>query len=59
MRKVFHPWLFGLIGLIAAIATPLALFIDPGDSTADTPWEHVPKLAAPVDHSDLFFTKRI
>jgi octaheme c-type cytochrome (tetrathionate reductase family) len=57
MRKVFHSWLLGLIGIIGVILVPLVLFTEPSDPIADTPWEHVPKLAASVDHSDLFLQR--
>jgi octaheme c-type cytochrome (tetrathionate reductase family) len=51
-------WIAGLVFILALISVPVWYFtrVDaaaPGQ-VVDTPWDHVPRRAAPVSHKDLF-----
>ena len=58
MKDSSKGWIAGLVFILVVVAVPIWIFtrVDaaaPGQ-VIDTPWEHMPRRAAPVDHKDLF-----
>jgi len=57
MKDSQHGWIGGLIFILILISVPVWYFTRADTAvegqTIDTPWDYVPKRAAPVDHSAL------
>jgi octaheme c-type cytochrome (tetrathionate reductase family) len=58
MKNAQNGWIAGLVFILMLIAVPVWYFTRSADAAPgqeiDTPWDGVPKRAAPVDHKDLF-----
>jgi octaheme c-type cytochrome (tetrathionate reductase family) len=58
MESSRYGWIAGLVLIIALIAVPVWYNTRPAEAVEgqviDTPWDFVPRRAAPVDHSSLF-----
>jgi octaheme c-type cytochrome (tetrathionate reductase family) len=58
MNDSRNGWIAGLIFILVLIAVPVWYFTGPATAVegrvVDTPWDFVPRRAAPVDHSSLF-----
>ena len=57
MRNSQKGWIGGLIFILALVAIPVWYFTQSADTVPgqvpDSPWDGVPRRAAPVDHSAL------
>ena len=57
MKDSRNGWIAGLIFIFVLIAVPVWYFTRPAaveGQVTDTPWDFVPRRAAPVDHTSLF-----
>jgi octaheme c-type cytochrome (tetrathionate reductase family) len=58
MKEKQNGWIAGLVFILLLISIPIWYFTRPADTVPgqvpDTPWDHVPRRAAHVDHKDLF-----
>ena len=54
MRIRKRNWLPGLVAIIALIALPVWYFTRTAEPGVDSPWDHMPRRPAHVDHKDLF-----
>jgi len=47
-------WLPGVVAIILLIGVPVWYFTGTAESSSDSPWDHMPRRPAHVDHKDLF-----
>jgi octaheme c-type cytochrome (tetrathionate reductase family) len=54
MKTSKRNWLPGFIGIIFLIGVPVWYFTSDAGGNTDSPWDHMPRRPAHVDHKDLF-----
>jgi octaheme c-type cytochrome (tetrathionate reductase family) len=54
MNTTKRNWLPGAVAIVLLIGVPVWYFTSTADPNRDTPWEHMPRRPAHVDHKNLF-----